>query len=59
VRPRIKKAKLALHRESLVELERDELRRAAGGAGDNGMSSPSICITQCGRTMDYRCLGEA
>jgi hypothetical protein len=45
----IKKTKLGLHRETLVELKPDVLAAVAGGFGDkDGLSGRSICPTQCG-----------
>lgn len=48
----IKKTKLGLHRETLVELKPDVLAAVAGGIADkDGLSGRSICPTQCGPTL--------
>jgi|KBSMisStandDraft_5_1062788.scaffolds.fasta_scaffold7687920_1 hypothetical protein len=45
----IKKTKLGLQRETLVELDANALAKIAGGFGDkDGLSGRSICPTQCG-----------
>jgi hypothetical protein len=48
----IKKTKLGLHRETLVELKPDALAVVAGGFADkDGLSGRSICPMQCGPTL--------
>ena len=44
----IKKTKLGLHRETLVELQPDALAAVAGGFADkDGLSGRTVCPTQC------------
>jgi hypothetical protein len=48
----IKKTKLGLNRETLVELDANALAKIAGGWADkDGLSGRSICPTQCGVTV--------
>jgi len=48
----IKKTKLALHRESLVELKPDALAKIAGGAAG---AMPQSFLRDCPKTHEFRC----